>query len=557
MRIFHLIRRNQVFYYVSRVPVDLQQHFPLNTIQFSLKTKDYAFAAAETGAINSELMLIYSMLRSPMIDAKLASYIVNKFLLARLVKVMQRDQQSPRASLGRRREIEAEEESFNSRGMGLTSMPDRENRAAYLQEKIDELRQDLLCSSGLQQVPDALKRYGKGIKASRTEKTWLGRKLQDAEIEALEIEKEVIILNKARLLPRIGELKRACEGGFMLLSEVIDKFVEYYPTTLKRQDTDAQKDCERECATLLQLVGDLPIATVNGMETLTTLKKALQRMPNRQGGKAEKSKPIKPKTANKYLLRFNTLLKFASDSKYLTTTPLHVRLFPVEEQPDQLRSAYDAEDFSRLADALTKQQLWLRGTNRDERFWSILLAVFQGIESSRIYSIRNEFIKFENDLWKIDSSTWSTAKTIYRRSLDMPVHPDLVSIGFCKWVATLPDGLIFQEKPADFGQWYNRRDKNAKGEALGFECRHVTTDEKKCLYSTRHSHLTSLYEAGADVKAIKDLAGHSIGEKDSTRRHYIKRSSAERLLPELMQHKPFSDEQVKALRLRAAELFNL
>lgn len=279
MRFFHLCARNGNYHYVARIPVDLQQHFPRQTLYFSLHTKDFTFAKAQAGAVESELFAIYSVLRSPMIDSTLADYMVNKFLLARLIKVRQRDQRSARASKSRKIEITTEEASFEAQGMSLSTVEGRGNRVAYLQAKVEELKADLDYNKGKSEAVQVARRYSKdkSIRLKPEEREWLGRRLQDAEIESLEWDIEVIKQNKREFQGRIDELKKKCDGGYILLADVCQKFIADYASKQNPPNLARERLCEMETGILLSLIGNIPINSVNRMETITSLKMSLRK----------------------------------------------------------------------------------------------------------------------------------------------------------------------------------------------------------------------------------------------------------------------------------------
>ena len=100
----------------------------------------------------------------------------------------------------------------------------------------------------------------------------------------------------------------------------------------------------------------------------------------------------------------------------------------------------------------------------------------------------------------------------------MAICDSLLLLGFLEWVATLPNAKLFQDSSRSFSAWYNRNELRKDGtRVVGFETKHVTTDESKCLYSIRHTFAGNVFDVTVDYKITADMMGHSTGKSVTAR----------------------------------------
>ena len=100
----------------------------------------------------------------------------------------------------------------------------------------------------------------------------------------------------------------------------------------------------------------------------------------------------------------------------------------------------------------------------------------------------------------------------------VPVHPQLIELGFLDYVVTLKK----QKKERVFWELREERDGFASKVSRHFNERFlpaVGVWEKytKVLYCTRHTFINKLYSEKVDENVIKTLVGH---EKEFTMKHY-------------------------------------
>ncbi|NVN93210.1 MAG: hypothetical protein HXX11_21800 [Desulfuromonadales bacterium] len=350
------------------------------------------------------------------------------------------------------------------------------------------------------------------------------------------------------------------------LKTVIDKYSEWFnvnKTTIKPGTRD---DMVVECATLLEIFGNISIDTFNTVDSITFLKKTLLKFPKnrvqRYGSskarhiseiiKSESNyKNIAPKTANEYIKRAKNLVDHAIKNEMHEKSNKWIdELFKGDDSEGAKRQAYD-DDISRLINALCTQDLWKYNPPKPERFWIILIALFHGLRLSNITGLNKCDIILTNlDIWVFRVRFGKTQNTIK----DYPIHDCLILLGFLEWIEKLDRSYLFQDSSDQISKWWNRINRDREGNVLygGFEYSHITTDPSKCLYSLRHHYAGEVYDATQDYKGTAEALGHSMTGKVTN--GYIGKIR-------LKAHKELIDKlqftvDLNGLEARAKELFN-
>jgi len=401
-----------------------------------------------------------------------------------------------------------------------------------------------------------------GIKLTPSETKVLALKLMDAQIQLYEAEAATLEGNWSHNSTLQQNAENSLKAPYVPFTEAIEKYQDYYRASKPNIKPGTVADMVVECRVLLEIVGNISIEAFNTMETVTKVKTVLRKYPlNRQ--QRYRTKPlnaimktggydvIEPKTANEYIKRARAIVEFALKSKMLLNYSVWVNeLFPTVVAAEDQRSAYGTDDVSRLIDAICSQPLWSYDPPKPERFWLILIALFHGLRLSNIVALtKGDVCKTDAGMWIFKLRSGKSKNTVR----DVAISDCLLLLGFQEWVEGLQRHQLFQDTSDSFSKFYNR-DETRKGGYIvkGFESKFVTTDQKKCLYSLRHTFAGEVYGVSSDFKITSDMMGHSSGGNVTSR--YMKGVKTEKL-KEVTDKLAFHGIDLNKLELRAIELF--
>jgi hypothetical protein len=424
---------------------------------------------------------------------------------------------------------------------------------------------------------------GPVIKPTREEKRSFTLKILEAQVRLKGIEKSIFEQGHIYYLQQAkNDLQAAMQKTFYSFSDVISAYLKWY----KDENPDVKTyDSEviPQCKLLAELLGaQTGIEKINTPETVSGLKTKLRKYPRNKVkifgdkpvsaiiGSGVSYQPLSLKTADKYFIRLYSILEFCRKRKYIMgqNEAQGERVSTKKERssvlPEDQRKAYDRHDIEKLVEALCTKPLAFGKSNRNERFWIILISFLHSIRTGNIVGLTKGHLKSVDGIWCIDLGEYASkeVKTADTRLVFTPVHPILIELGLMEWVSTLNGERLFYDSVGSLSRWYNRNEIDARtGKvAQGFEARYVTTDPKKCLYSSRHLFGTAGNEAGVDFKVIKEMMGHAPDDRDQTRSRYAKRTSPQgQMKAQLAMSQYFEGIGFDVVRLkaRAKELFNL
>jgi integrase len=569
----HIIKRGNHYHFVCRVPQDLLHLFPNITLWKSLKAEDIKAARLLAGAEEYRTQQLFLKLRTGMLDKNL-----EKLLIALYLKrgVDSLEAQATGEPIGIDKAIG---EGFEALGKlaGLSADEARERRAIF-NEDIAKSHAALIAAQDT-----FLTEEGVNGLAARVNKKY-DVKLTSAEKKALSLK----LLNANKLLHEAESATHRGEWSTLeLLKEkverdlakpyhdfktVLEGYQKHYLASKPNVRPGTRDDMVVECRVLLEVIGNINIAEVNTMGTVTKLKTVLQKYPlNKQQRYGDKSihsimktergyEVIGLKTANEYLKRAKAVIAYANKNQMLNAANVYEgELFRTEVAEEDQRPAYDHKDIERLIHAICTYPLWRYQPAKPERFWIILIALFHGLRLGNIVALTKK------DICQTDKGTWiftlrrgKTKSTV--RSV--AICDSLQLLGFLEWVERLPREQLFQDSADSFSKWYNRVEKDVKEVGgkkgkkgyEGFESSYVTKDKGKCLYSIRHSFAGNIFDVTEDYKITADMMGHSTGKSVTAR--YIKRTKAE-TLKEITEKMQLEYIDIDRLEARAQELFGL
>jgi integrase len=231
------------------------------------------------------------------------------------------------------------------------------------------------------------------------------------------------------------------------------------------------------------------------------------------------------KTANQHVARLSTMLKWAELEEY---TPRNVAAGLQRTEPGDPRDARHPFASWQLGAIFTaplytgcrddEMGYAVPGPNiiRRGRFWVPLLALFTGCRMGELCQLGVDDVTTEHGVHVIrvrpDPEAGTRLKTKHSRRI-VPVHPELVKIGFLGYVEQMRaadhDRLFPELRPdADgcysaFQKWFNDRGR--------FLDKTGAKTPKTPFHSFRHSFTDGLRRSGATGEEIDDLLGWTRG----------------------------------------------
>ena len=230
------------------------------------------------------------------------------------------------------------------------------------------------------------------------------------------------------------------------------------------------------------------------------------------------------------------------------------------------RPPYTDEELKILFNPETYGKRLLREHKRSAtsaRYWIPLLMLYSGARLSELGLLERHNIYEDGGVWVFEIKYFdSKSKIPYKRAKEksservIPIHPQLIKLGFIDYVEEIKTGRIFPDEEYQirekygktsikfdaFSKWFSRRVKK-----LGIE---KGEDETKALHNFRHLIETKLIELKYNKKGklvhdhwiIDSIVGHSSSERSVGQKHYnhAKEISAKNTAIERIQY-PFID----------------
>lgn len=348
------------------------------------------------------------------------------------------------------------------------------------------------------------------------------------------------------------------------LATTLSRYEENYLCAKPHVSEGSKKDMAVECRMLLEVFGNISITEFNTMSSVTKLEQILLNYPKNKVKRFGKKsihltlkdnhlyERISLKTANHYIDRAKSVVQYGNKCRMLNAANVYEgERFQLNTAAEEERPAYEATDIERLIDAICTQPLWTKKPPCPERFWIILIILFHGFRLGNITALtKKDICQTDKGTWIFQLRTGKTKATIR----PVAICDSLLLLGFLEWVQKLPRNRLFQDSSKSFSVWYNRNEVQKNGKpSLGFECRHVTTEKGKCLYSLRHNFGVKVFDVTEDYKITQDMMGHST--RNSVTARYTKRTKAE-TLKEITEKMQLEFIDLDRLEARAIELFD-
>jgi len=316
------------------------------------------------------------------------------------------------------------------------------------------------------------------------------------------------------------------------ISDVVDEFLLLRKGTLGEKLLSEYKSITDD---FVEIVGNIPVGDLSKETIRTYITTQIQLPPNRRKNpiyrdmsvsKILKMKDVKPQSrqnVNKYLTRLSTMMNFGSGQGYFRENFILGMKLPVSKKDSKKREPFTDEDLVKILSPkkYLDYTIDFGKTTRSDKpdvvtlqnpyYWSFLIGIFSGMRTNEILQMNIVDIIQDDKVWmfRVDEEDDKRVKT--QNSIrNVPIHPQLISLGFLKYVVILKSkgfDRVFPElkKEKDgFSSKVSRHFNEKFLPVLG-----VHKPRVKVLYSTRHTFVNRCYKKGVDRDIIKQIVGHS------------------------------------------------
>ena len=517
-KISHTLRRGQTYYVRQRIPTDLLAAYGgKKAIVRSLQTTDPAQARRkvriELVHIESEFEQKRKTVKNPgmrrnltdLSDAQIASMVVRwhqeqsklneeNFLSDFSTNELEREEiiQTLQEEIGEEK----------SRLIDGSYYPDQANRMLK-ERKIEFDResihykkfQNLLSRASLDLVTKSLQRYQGQTVIGIADPIFSQRR--DTEQGIVTFGKlcklyESNALNKG-LKPR--SLKAMRDEIDLLKNFILD-------------DIDIRKVTRPRCREILETLKSIPINATK-IYPGKSIQQAIEQ------GRTDNAKTMSIRTVNGHISRLSSLFKFAQDEMLLDGNPATNLVVIDTVQAQDKRISFSIEDLNNIFSAPLYTGCVDGGHNynkvgpkfpRHARFWIPLIALYSGMRMEEICQLHASDIYSQKEVWVIKIHRVIKTKNSYRI---IPVHPELIKIGFLKYVDKFRDNKndhIFPDLVLGKEMNYSKKVSKWFGNFLD---NLEIVDSRLCFHSFRHTYRDALTQAQVPLQLVRALCGWS------------------------------------------------
>ena len=291
----------------------------------------------------------------------------------------------------------------------------------------------------------------------------------------------------------------------------------------------------------VEIVGDFDFSRVTKKEVSYYIDVQTKLPPNRKKSQKYRDLTIKqvmelnlsqketqtPQNINKRLSKLSVFGNWGVRQGLLLTNPFSGMKFLVKKQPNR-RQPFTTDDLKKIL----KPETYLNWTinfehpykihkvnNKLPYYWVFLLGIFSGMRTNEMCQLRLSDLKKVDKIWFMFVEDSENTKVKTESSIrKIPLHPQLIELGFIDYVGNLrkkKKTRVFWELREDrdgFASKVSRHYNEKFLPAIG-----VWEKHKKVLYCTRHTFINKLYSEKVDENVIKTLVEH---EKEFTMKHY-------------------------------------
>jgi integrase len=228
------------------------------------------------------------------------------------------------------------------------------------------------------------------------------------------------------------------------------------------------------------------------------------------GDKQPDLQRLSPKTVNeKALGAVGAVLKWGAKNGYLDSNPAADMKISLSKSAPKARLPYSIDDLNTIFGSFpvfTAGERPKAGGGEAAK-WLPLLALFTGARLQELGRLTTEDVKEERGVIFFDMVDAGTKTANARRTV--PVHPELVRLGFMEYVdirrregggALFPALQSAQDSPTEnFTKWWGR-----------YARKHGITDPKKVFHSFRHTAKDGFRNSGVPKEYRDLLQGHAL-----------------------------------------------
>ncbi|ABG32580.1 integrase [Roseobacter denitrificans] len=218
-------------------------------------------------------------------------------------------------------------------------------------------------------------------------------------------------------------------------------------------------------------------------------------------------KKVSVETVNNHMAMFYRFWKWAVTHGKATEKLFEEMKITARKKPDDGRKAFSPAQTKRLFQELTENTSGF--VKEDDHKWGALLGLYTGARLREIAQLDVTDIRQEGDIWFIDINDDGPNKSLKTPAAKrrVPVHSDLIQLGFLDWVAAKPEGqrlfLSFSYNAKEgYGRNLGRRFNNVLLPGLGMK------EGGLVFHSLRHTMVTRLAQAGVPEPLFQEIVGH-------------------------------------------------
>lgn len=205
---------------------------------------------------------------------------------------------------------------------------------------------------------------------------------------------------------------------------------------------------------------------------------------------------VKPATLNGYVNKLRALLELAVDEEWIPTNPATRLTVPDPVSPAEKRHSFSTPQLRQIFFGEPWSSANRNVSGRPARFWLPLLALYTGARVGELAQLAVADVSKVTDVDVINiRATVETRLKNRNAERRIPVHPELISLGFLQFVddARLSGrDRLFPEEPMDAHQHYGRGVSDWFARLLD---KRGMTDPKLTFHSFRHNFEDALREA--------------------------------------------------------------
>jgi integrase len=507
-----LHRRGNRYYIRAKVPMDLQAHLGKQEIKYSLDTSDYREAVRRLGVESLKVDQELAEARRR-VEAKPVGDL-SETEMERLAAIVYHDQlqeDDKRRQGGMSRAAYEEYEELLH-----TLEPELRERLAQGNTKaIEGYTAELLADHGIALAQDSPAFHRLAVKLLET-----SVKANKAMRERLT--GHVVPTPPAPARPATSTLVSPGDtSGSPTILQVFEMWSTEHKAGGGPQKT--ADDFGIQVRRFAELHGDMPVAEITKAH-VRDFKDAMLRLPVRRGkrwdgltvpqvlertGDDPTLQRLSPRTVNdKCLGAIGAVLGWAEDNDYLPHNPasgVKVKGAKVTADP---RLSYSINDLNMIFrfPIFTEDERPQAGAGEAAK-WLPLLALFTGARLEELGQLTTDDLKEERgvrylDLTSIEEGKRRKTESSKRR---VPIHPELVRLGFLRYVEGIGEGRVFPDLVWSEEKWTGRWSKWWGRYAR----KHGLTDPRKVFHSFRHTIKDAFREAGVEEQVGDAITGHA------------------------------------------------